>query len=87
MEYQYSSLHIIIAWLRLRGLLISCSSTPSAVSRAAPHQLRLLRTPSNPALSTSRDGVPQLLWAAMPATHHPLWKEFLPNIYPKFLFF
>jgi len=32
-----------------------------AVGRAAPHQLRLLRAPSNVALSASRDGAPQLL--------------------------
>ena len=34
-----------------------------AMGRAAPHQLRLPRAPSNLALSTSRDGAPQLLWA------------------------
>jgi len=31
---------------------------------------------SNVALSTSRDGAPQLLWAP----HHPLSKKFLQNI-------
>ena len=31
---------------------------------AVPRQLRLPRAPSNLALSTSRDGAPQLLWAA-----------------------
>ena len=42
------------------------------VGRAAPHQLRLPRAPSNLALSASRDGAPQLLWAAVPVPHHPL---------------
>jgi len=42
------------------------------VGRAAPHQLRLPRAPSNLALSASRDGAPQLLWAAGPAPHHTL---------------
>jgi len=32
-----------------------------AVGRAAPHQFRLPRAPSKLALSTSRDGAPQLL--------------------------
>jgi len=31
-----------------------------AMGRAAPHQLRLRRAPSNLALSVSRDGAPQL---------------------------
>lgn len=32
----------------------------------------------------SRDGAPQLLWAAVPAApHHPPRKEFPPNISPK----
>jgi len=53
------------------------------MGRAAPHQLRLPRAPSNMALSASRDGAPQLLWAAVPAPHHPLGKEFPPDIYPK----
>jgi len=39
-----------------------------------PHQLRLPRSPSNLALSTSRDGAPQLLWAAVPGPHRPLSK-------------
>jgi len=47
---------------------------------AAPHQLRLPRAPSNLALSTSRDGHSQLLWAAVPVPHHPLSKELHPNI-------
>jgi len=44
----------------LKDLLFS---TP-AMGRAAPHQLRLLMAPSNLALSTSRDGASQHLWAA-----------------------
>ena len=52
----------------------------SAVGRAAPHQLRLPRAPSNLALSASRDGAPQLLWAAVPAPHCPLGKEFPSDI-------
>jgi len=51
-----------------------------AVERAAPHQLRLPRAPSNLALSASRDGAPQLLWGAVPALQCPLCKEFVPNI-------
>jgi len=47
---------------------------PPAMGRAAPHQLRLLRAQSNLALSTSRDGAPQLLWAAVPAPHGPLFQ-------------
>ena len=58
-----------------------------AVGRAAPHQLRLLRAPSNLALSASRDGAPQLLRAAVPAPHRPLRKGFPPNISPKFPLF
>ena len=51
-----------------------------AVGRAAAHQLRLPRVPSNLALSASRDGTPQLLWVAVPVPHHPLSKELLYNI-------
>jgi len=45
---------IIIAWLRLKGTSKTINLQPAAVGRAAPHQLRLPRTPSNPALSASR---------------------------------
>ena len=41
-----------------------------------PHQLRLPRAPSNLALSTSRDGSPTALWAAVPGPHHPFSKKF-----------
>ena len=62
--------------------------TPTpAMGRAAPQQLRLPRAPSNLALSASRDGASQLLWAAVPAPHCPLSKEFSPNTYPKFPLF
>jgi len=52
--------------------------TPTpAMGRAAPHQLRLPSAPSNLALSASTgDGAPQLLWAAVPAPHLPLGKNF-----------
>ena len=46
-----------------------------AMGRAAPHQLRLPRAPFNLALSTSRDGAPQLLWAAGPAPHCPFCEK------------
>ena len=46
-----------------------------AMGRAASHQLRLPRAPSNLALSASRDGAPQLLWAAVPAPHCPQNEE------------
>jgi len=42
------------------------------MGRAAPHQLRLPRAPSNLALSACRDGAAQLLWAAVPAPYSPL---------------
>ena len=48
--------------------------------QGCPHQLRLLRAPSNLALNASRDGAPQLLWAAVPAPHCPLSEKFPPNI-------
>jgi len=46
------------------------------MGRTAPHQFRLLRVPSNLALSASRDGASQLLWASVPAPHHPHSEEF-----------
>jgi len=63
------------------GRELKAHSAPTPVlGRAAPHQLRLLRAPSNLALSASSDGAPQLLWAAGPAPHHSLRKEFSPVI-------
>jgi len=35
---------------------------------------QLPRAPPNLALSTSRNGAPQLLWAAVPGPHRPLVK-------------
>ena len=54
-----------------RDLKAHAAPTPT-MGRAAPHQLRLPRAPSNLALSASRDGAPQLLWAAAPVPHHSL---------------
>jgi len=67
-----------MAWIE-RDLKAHPAPTP-AMGRAAPYPLRLPRAPSNLALSASRDGAPQLLWAAVPAPHHPLGKEFPPSI-------
>ena len=72
--------------LGFKGLSRSSSSNPCC-GRAAPHQLRQPRAPSNLALSASRDGAPQLLWAAVPASHCPLGNEFLPDIQSKSLLF
>ena len=46
----------------------------------ALHQFSLHRAPSSLPLSTCRDGAPTALWAAVPAPHFPLSKEFLPSI-------
>lgn len=50
--------------------------TPSAMGRSAPHQLRLPGTPSNLALSVSRDGAPQ----PVPGLHCLPSKECSPDI-------
>ena len=50
-----------MVWIE-RDLKSHAAQTP-AMDRAAPDQLRLPRAPSNLALSASRDGTPQLLWA------------------------
>jgi len=50
-----------------------------AMGRAAPYQLRLPSVPTNLVLNASRDGAPQLLWAAVQVPHHPLGKEFPHN--------
>jgi len=68
----------IVERLGLERTLKPTQLQPRAMGRAAPHQLRLPRTPSM-ALSTSRDGHPQL-WAAVLLSHHSLSKEFLLNI-------
>jgi len=64
----------------LEGTLKPTQRKPLAVGRAATHRIRLPRAASNLALSTSRDGAPQLLWAAVPGPHCPLSEESLPNI-------
>jgi len=70
--------HRITEWLRWDYKAHS-APTP-AMGTAAPHQLRLPRAPSKLALSISRDGAPQVLWAAVPAPHCPLSEELPPNI-------
>jgi len=67
-----------MVWVR-KDLKDHLAPTP-AMGRAAPPQLRLPSAPSHLALSASRDGAPQLLWAAVPAPHCPLGKAFLLNI-------
>ena len=59
------------------GLSWEGPHSPPSPNPCRPHQLRLPRAPSNLALSASRDGAPQLLWAAVPAPHRPL-SENLP---------
>ena len=54
-----------------------------AMGRAALHQLRLPRAPPSLALSACRNGVSQLLWAAVPVPHQPHSEKFLPYIQPK----
>ena len=56
--------HRITEWFGLEGILKPTQFQPPAMGRAATHQLRLPRAPSNLALSASRDGAPQLVWAA-----------------------
>jgi len=73
----YHTDHNITEWFGLEGI-----SKP-----IQPWAAHLPRAPSNLAWSTSRDGAPQLLWAAVPGPHGPLSKEFLPNVYPTFLLF
>jgi len=56
----------IIEWFGLEGTSEPTYPNPCH-GQGCPHQLRLPRAPSNLALSASRDGAPQLLWAAVPA--------------------
>ena len=72
--------HGIIERLGLEGTLNIIQSQPPAMGRVTTHQLTLCRAPSNPALSTPRDGAPTALWAAVPVPQRPLSKKFLPNI-------
>jgi len=51
-----------------------------AAGRAAPHQLRLLRAPSNLALCASRDEAQQVLRAAVSLPQLLSSEKFLPNI-------
>ena len=67
-------------WLGLEGTLKTIQFQPPAMGRIATHQIRLPRAPSSLALSTSKDGAPTALWAAVPGPHHPLSEELLPNI-------
>jgi len=46
---------------RVGGALMPTLFQPPAMGRAAPHQLRLPRAPSNLTLNACRDGAPQLL--------------------------
>jgi len=62
----------------LEGNLKTTQFQPLAMGRIATHQLRPHRVPSNLALRASRDGTPQLLWAAVPVPHHP-WNETFPS--------
>ena len=68
--------------LGLEGTLKPTSSQSFVMGRAATHQTRLPSAPSNLALSTSRDGSPTALWAAVPEPHHLCIKDFLltPNL-------
>ena len=63
--------HRITEWLAFGGTLKPTNPNPCR-GLAAPHQLRLPRAPSNPALSASRDGTPTALWAAVPGPHCPV---------------
>ena len=65
-----------MAWV---GSYLKDDPVPTpAVIRAAPHELRLPRAPSNLALSAFRGGA-----LSSPLPHHHTNKEFLPNISPK----
>ena len=52
------------------------SATDPCRGLAVPQQFRLPRAPFSLALSTSRDGAPTGLCAAMPGPHHSHHKEF-----------
>ena len=67
------SLHLRTAWV-WRDL----KSHPAPIlcrAQGCPPRAQLPMVPSNLALSTSRDGAPQLLWAAVPGPHCPLSKK------------
>jgi len=69
--FSHCRFHRIIEWLELEGALEITQFQP-LLCAGCPHQLRLLRVPSNPVLSTTRDGASTLLWAAVPVPHNPL---------------
>ena len=80
------SYYRITGWFDLEGTSKPTHPNPCR-GQGCPPQLRLPRAPSNLALSASRDGAPQLLWADVPAPHCPLGKEFpqhLAQISPLF---
>ena len=64
--------HRIIEWHGLEGTLKITQFQPPCHGQGCPPPVQLPRAPSNLALSTSRDGAPQLLWAAVPVPHRPL---------------
>jgi len=77
----WSKSHRFIEWFMLEGTSMPTLSQHADTGRAAPHQLRLPRTPSNPPLSASRHGQPHLLWAACAGANgslanaeHPSWQ-------------
>ena len=51
--------------------------------QGCPPPAQLPRAPSNLALSASRDGAPQLLWAAVPVPHCPLSGNLSPKMEPQ----
>jgi len=57
----------------LEGTLKIIWFHPPAMSRDIFHQTRLLRAPSSLALSTAREGQPQLLWATWASVSPPSW--------------
>ena len=69
--------HRIRERLELEGTSKIIELQAPAMGRVATHQIRLPRAPSNLALIVSRDGAPQLLWAAVPAPHHLFPQEAL----------
>lgn len=70
--------HRIIEWFGLEGTSKTIQFQPPATGTS--HQLRLPRVTSSLAWSTSRDGAPQFLWAAVPGPRYPLSKEFLEHL-------
>ena len=80
LENHIKSYNGIIEWVGLEGALKITELQSPAMSRAAPHQLRLPRAPSKLALSASRDGTPQLLWQLCQHTTTPLNDSFPPDI-------